>query len=443
MTASDPQLQTAAGDPVPDVLRIWLEPFRGAFTAPTWRLVLVLVMGALLAPGKRTVSACLRVTCRAMAANSASCHQVLNRARWKPRDLAGRFARVLVAQRVEQGEPIIIGLDDTIERRRGAHIRARGIYRDPVRSSHGHFVKTSGVRWLSFMLLTPLPWLPGCKALTLLAPSQRWVLQQGRRHKAFADRARQGMLLILCWFPKRSIIFVGDSSFGTHELADAVGRHASLISRLRLDASLFAPPEPRSPGQQGRPRQKGKPLPKLRTHLYDPAARWTEITLPRWYGGRKEKTLEILSGQALRYRTDTRPNAIRWVLVRDPEGRRDPQAFFCTDPNMDPARIIAIFVRRWQIEVTFQEVRAHLGVETQRQWSDAAIERTTPVLLGLYSLVCLWAGDSLARTPKSCAAAWYRKSSFTWRHRMICSLDYPKEVQSGNIGVHEVALAIL
>ena len=417
MTASDPQLQTGAGDPVPDVLRIWLEPRRGAFTAPTWRLVLVLVMGDLLAPDKRTVSACLRVTGRAMAANCASCHQVLNRARWKPRDLAGRFARVLVAQLVEQGEPIIIGLDDTIERRWGAHIRARGIYRDPVRSSHGHFVKTRGLRWLSFMLLTPLPWLPGCKALpilTLLAPSQRWALQQGRRHKALTDRARQGMLLILRWFPKRSIIFVGDSSFRTRELADAIGRHASFISRLRLDASLFALPEPRSPDQEGRPGQNGKPLPRLRKHLHDPAVRWTGITLPRWYGGRKEKTLEILSGQALWYRAGTRPNAIRWVLVRDPEGRRDPQAFFCTDPDMDPARIIAIFVRRWQIEVTFQEVRAHLGVETQRQWSDAAIERTTPVLLGLYSLVCLWAGDSLARTPKSCAAAWYRKSSFTF-----------------------------
>ncbi len=417
MTVPDQRLQTGMGDPVPDVLRIWLEPFRGAFTAPTWRLVLVLVMGALLAPGKRTVSACLRITGRAMAANYASYHQVLNRARWRPRDLARQLARQLVATLVETGEPIIIGLDDTIERRWGAQIRARGIYRDPVRSSHGHFVKTSGLRWLSFMLLTPLPWLPGIKALpvlTLLAPSQRWAEQVGRRHKPLTDRARQGMLVILRWFPKRSIIFVGDSSFGTHELADAIGRHASLISRLRLDASLFAPPEPRAPGQVGRPRQKGHPLPKLRTRLEDPAARWTEITLPRWYGGLKDKTLEILSGQALWYRTGTRPKAIRWVLVRDPEGRRDPQAFFSTDTDMDPARIIAIFVRRWQIEVTFQDMRAHLGLETQRQWSDAAIERTTPVLLGLYSLVCLWAGDILARTPQSCAAAWYRKPSFTF-----------------------------
>ena len=133
----------------------------------------------------------------------------------------------------------------------------------------------------------------------------------------------------------------------------------------------------------------------------DTAARWPEITLPRWDGGLKEITLEILSGQALRDRTGTRPNAIRWVLVPAPEGRRDPPAFFSTVPDMDPARIIAIFVRRWQIEGTFQEVRAHLGLETQRQWSDAAIERTTPVLLGLYSLICLQAGDILASNPQS------------------------------------------
>ena len=100
--------------------------------------------------------------------------------------------------------------------------------------------------------------------------------------------------------------------------------------------------------------------------------------------------------------------------MRDPDGKRDPQPFFSIDPGMDPARIIAIFVRRWQVEVTFSELRAHLGVETQRQWSDAAIERTTPILFGLYSLICLWAGDLLAKTRKPYAAAWYPKTSFTF-----------------------------
>ena len=326
MTGPDPHMNT--GDPVPDRLHIWLEPFRSAFTAPTWRLVLVLVMGALLAPGKRTVSACLRITGRAMATNYSSYHQVLNRARWKPRDLARRLARSLVEHLLDKTDPVIIGLDDTIERRWGARIRARGIYRDPVRSSHGHFVKSSGLRWLSFMLLTPLPWLPGIKALpvlTLLAPSDQWARHMGRRHKTLTERARQGMRMIMRWFPKRSIIFVGDSSFGTHELADTIGTQATLISRLRLDANLFEPPEPRQPGQRGRPRQKGKPLPKLRTHLDDASTGWTELVLPRWYGKIKEKTLEILSGQALWYRTGHKPKPIRWVLVRDPEGHRDPQ----------------------------------------------------------------------------------------------------------------------
>ena len=136
---------TTTGDPVPDVLETWLEPFRDAFTAPTWRFVLILVMGALLAPGKRTVTACLRITGRAMVENFASYHQALNRARWNPRDLAKQLARQSVARLVAQGEPIVIGLDDTIERRWGARIRARGIYRDPVRSSHGHFVKLKAV----------------------------------------------------------------------------------------------------------------------------------------------------------------------------------------------------------------------------------------------------------------------------------------------------------
>ena len=405
------------GDPAPDVLKAWLEPFRTLFTAPTWTLALILVMGALLAPGKRTVTSCLRITGRAMIPNFGSYHQVLNRARWNPREVSRRLALLLVGRLLDRDEPVIVGLDDTIERRWGPCISARSIYRDPVRSSHGHFVKVSGLRWLSFMLLTPLPWLPGIKALPflgILAPSEGWSARQGLRHKTLPERARQGMLLILRWLPHRSVVFVGDCSFGTHELAHAIGRRATLISRLRLDAGLFAPPEPRKPGERGRPRIKGKPLPKLRTRLDDPDAVWTPVTAPVWYGGKKNKTLEILSGTALWHRPGTPPKSIRWVLVRDPQGRREPQAFFSTDPEMDPARIIAVFVRRWQIEVTFQEARAHLGVETQRQWSDKAIERTTPALLGLYSLVCLWAGDILAKSPHPFKAFWYEKTSFTF-----------------------------
>jgi hypothetical protein len=197
---------------------MWLRAFRPHVTGPTWQNLLVLVMGALLAPGKRTVSTCLRMTGRAEATNFTVYHQVLNRGRWKGRALARTLLDLVVAALVPEG-PVIIGVDDTIERRWGPRIAARGIYRDPLRSSHGHFVKTSGLRWLSFMVLAPVPWAGRIKALpvlTLLAPSERADAKAGRRHKLLTDWARQGMLQP--WLPGRRIIFVGDASFAVIRL---------------------------------------------------------------------------------------------------------------------------------------------------------------------------------------------------------------------------------
>ena len=406
-------LSTESGEAVPQFLDDRLDPFRTAFTEPTWRNARVLAMGALLALGKRTVSSCLRITGNAECKSFSSYHQVLNRAQWEPSDLSKILLQHLVTNLVEE-EPIVVGLDDTIERRWGPMIDARGIYRDPVRSSLGHFVKTSGLRWLPFTLLTPLPWKTGIKALpfqTLLAPSERYASKRGLRHKKLTDWARQGMLQTIRWLPDRKVIFVGDSSFGTHDLANSISKHGTLISRLRLDANLFElPPET---NKRGRPRIKGAPLPKLTSYLNAADECWTKVTPSHWYGA-KEKTLEIISGTGLWYRAGTPPTLLRWVLVRDPDGKMEPQAFFCTDTDMDPADVISNFAKRWEMEVTFQEVRTHLGVETQRQWSKKAIARTTPALLGLYSLVCLWAQQALESNQMSYAAAWYKKTNFTF-----------------------------
>jgi hypothetical protein len=250
--------------------------------------------------------------------------------------------------------------------------------------------------------------------LTLLAPSERSNHQCGRRHKLLTDWARQGALQICRWIPERDIVFVGDSGFAVHELAHAIGGRATLISRLRLDANLFASPPERDAHTLGRPAQKGPALPKLKTLLSNPTTPWRGITVSAWYGRRHQKELEITSNTALWYRPGTPPKPIRWVLVRDPEGRRDPQAFFSTNTTLDPTDIIALFVRRWQVEVTFAETRAHLGVETQRQWSDKAIAPNTPALLALYSLISLWACDLLSSSSIPYAAAWYRKTHLTF-----------------------------
>ena len=122
----------------PAVLDGWMRPFQGDFTAAVWRRVLVLVCGALLAPGRRTVTAALRVMGLGEAAGFAVYHRVLSHGRWCSRALAHRLLPLLVAAFVPDG-PVVVGLDDSIERRRGERINAKGIYRDPVRSSRGHF----------------------------------------------------------------------------------------------------------------------------------------------------------------------------------------------------------------------------------------------------------------------------------------------------------------
>jgi hypothetical protein len=322
---------------------------------------------------------------------------------------------LLVAAFVPTG-PVVVGIDDTIERRWGAKIKARGIYRDPVRSSRGHFVKASGLRWLCVMLLAPVPWADCVWALpflTVLAPSERYAIGRGQRHKTLTDWARQALLQTARWLPGRRLIVVADSSFAAIGLLRDLRQHLCMIARLRLDAGLYAPPPPRRPGTRGRPRIKGARLPSLAERLTDPATPWRRTKVDHWYG-RSERRLDIASGTALWHHPGMRV-PIRWVLVRDPEGEKEPQAFLSTDLEADPSNILRWFVRRWRTETTFEEARRHLGVETQRQWSDLAILRTTPALFGLFSLVTLWATQLAAeRGILPDCVCWYPKHYATF-----------------------------
>ena len=386
--------------------------FAGLFRQRTWRWAEELLAGAVLAPGIRTVASVLRVLGRSGERHFVNYHRVLSRAAWSSRAVARVLLGLLVRAFVPEG-PIVLGIDDTIERRRGAHIAARGIYRDPVRSSRSHFVKTGGLRWLSVMLLAPIPWAQRVWALpvlTALAPCERYHSERARRHKRLTDWARQMLLQVRRWLPGRSLIMVADSSFAAVELLGSLTRHMTCITRLRLDARLFAPAPPRLPGTRGRPRKKGARLPALSAVLLDRKTRWQRVVVPRWYE-QAARPIEIASGTAVWYQPRVPVLPMRWVLIRDPLGRFDSQALLCTQPDLKPLEVVQHFVQRWQVEVTFAQVRRHLGVETQRQWSALAIARTTPVLLGLYSLVTLLAtrlvqGGVLPIRQ----AAWYRKT---------------------------------
>ena len=337
MKQSDPG-SASCESPLPARLLSRLAGLPELFTRPTWLNALLLLTGAILAPGKRTVTAALRILGREQETDFPIYHGVLNRAVWSSRAVAGWLLRLLVASFLDADATVVIGIDDTIERRWGGKIKARGIYRDAVRSSHGHFVKTSGLRWLSLAVMVPVPFAGRRWALpflTVLAPSARWSEAQGKRHKALTDWAKQAILQTKRWLPNRRIVMVADSGFSALELIAAVRQHVCLITRLRLDASLFEPAPKRRNGQIGRPALKGKRRPKLNAILADPKTVWTSVMLTEWYGGQTRK-LEYVSSTAVWYHNGMPPAAIRWVLVRDPTGQRDAQAFLCTDLDLEP-----------------------------------------------------------------------------------------------------------
>jgi len=392
-----------------------LRQFEGEFSERIWEGAKVLLVGAILSPGRRTVTEALRVMGLHNEVQFQNYPRVLNRARWSSRALSRMLLHLLVKIFVPTDAPLVVGIDETIERRRGAKIAAKGIYRDPVRSSKAFFVKTSGLRWVSMMLLTPIPWAQRVWALpflTVLAPSERYAEVRKRRHKKITDWGRQMIRQLRRWLPGRYLVVVAESSYAVLELlacAAGLREPVTVVTRLRLDAALYDPAPQRRAGTNGRPRLKGARQPTLAKHLVDPKTTWQTLTVS-WYGG-QTRLLDVATGTAVWYHNGLPPVAIRWVLLRDPQGQFPPQALLCTDQSVAPTQIIAWFVLRWWVEVTFHEVRTHLGVETQRQWSDLAMLRTTPALLGLFSLVTIFASQLLdGQALPTRQAAWYSKA---------------------------------
>lgn len=403
-----------------------ISEFAPLFSKKVFENAKVLITGALLVIGRRTVCSALRAVGLSEESRFHKYHRVLSKARWNSRQCGRLLLMQMVSRFTKEGEALIFGIDETIERRRGPKIRAKGIYRDSVRSSKSHMVKCSGLRWMSLMLLVPISWAQRVWALpfmTVLAPSERYNMQSGKRHKKLTDWARQMLLQLSRWLPNRLIIIVADSSYAVLELLDAVRPKVCLITRLRLDAALYEPLEPKPKGKRGPHGKKGARLPTLQEVVLDSKTNWRSITVPQWYN-RGPKEMLMTTGTSVWYHTGKPPVPIRWVLVKAADGSGEVAALLSTNLTLSPLDIINYFIRRWTMEVTFEEARLHLGVESQRQWSDLAIARTTPVLFGLFSFITLWADtlqsqQLLHLRPTS----WYQKQRPTFSDA-IASVRY-------------------
>jgi DDE superfamily endonuclease len=450
--------------------------FQPLFTKPTWEHAKVLLLGALLQRGKRTVTACLRVVGLGDEKHFQNYHRVLNRAKWDSLQASKILFGVIVLALPAQVPVVIVG-DDTIERRRASKIKGRGCYRDPVASSRKNVVICFGLKWLSLMVLVALPWSSRVWALPFLTVLCR-AKQDGQRAKVWRHHRRkprkkeQGkakarapqkaacvlpkstprqhktavdILMILIrlvhrWLPGRLIILVVDGGYAAVKLAlICTGTpNVVLLFRLRGDAKLYDKPGPQIAGKPGPRPLKGARRLSPQQRAAHPETVWEEKEL-NWYGGQKKKML-IYSETALWQTEGEAPAEIRYVIARDPEGKL-PDGFFATTKlDATPEQILAWMVMRWSVEVTFEEAREHLGMETQRQWSDLAIARSTPCLLGLFSLVALFVQrlHPDGKVPVL-TTAWYEKAEATFsdclflvRKHLWRSIEYTESGRKAN-----------
>jgi hypothetical protein len=397
----------------PEILTI-LANFAPLFSHRVWPHAHTLLLGALLVNGRRTVASALRIMGLAQEPHFTNYHRVLNRAAWSALAAAKILLGLIVAL-LPLDAPIIFAVDDTIERRNGPSISAKGCYRDPVRSSQKHTILCFGLKWVVMAVLIPVPWSERVWALPFLSVLS-WPEGKGphRRHKTSIDWARQMVGQVRRWLPGRKLVLIVDGGFAAVALAaSCIHRNVTMVCRLRLDAALYHPPGPQPKSKRGPKPKKGARQRSPKQWLSRSDTPWESVEVA-WYGGTR-KVLHVLSRIGLWHTCGLDPVTIRYLVVRDPEGKLRDAAYFCTDVDQTAEQILGWVVQRWSLEVTFEEVRMHLGVETQRQWSDLAILRTTPVLLGLFSVVTLlalgWHAEGLLSAK---GAAWYAKGSATF-----------------------------
>ncbi len=390
--------------------------FSVAFSRPTFQRAVVLLIGAILALRRRTVTALLQVTGPLAHGHWSDFHRVLCRAAWSLWPL-GKALAVLIVATLPPDEPIVAPVDDSAVPHKGQHVWGKGRHHDAVRSTHSHVVWLWGHKWVVLALNVPFPFAARPWALPVLAALYRPAEQNraaGRRHKTPIRLARQLVAALMHWFPERQFILVGDGGYASHELARFCHRHrrhVTLVSRFYPQANLYdPPPHTRSP-KGGRPRLKGRKRATPGTVVKQATGRRYTV---HWYGGQKRR-VALTGGTGHWYKGGAGLVPIRWVFVHDVQGTHRDEYLYSTDLELRPDQIVSLFTGRWSIEVTFQEVRAHLGFTTPRNWSTKSVQRTAPCLLGLFSLVSLiFARQMRGRRFAPACNPWYTKSEMTF-----------------------------
>jgi hypothetical protein len=382
--------------------------------------VTVLIVGAILALRQRTVTNMLRVVGTLAEGHWSDFHRVFCRASWCCLAL-GKVLAAMVLELVPADQPLVCPVDDTTPQHKGKHVWGKGCHHDACRSTHSHMVWVWGHKWVVLAINVTFPFASRPWALPVLCALYRpreLNDAEGRRHKTPIRLAMQLLAALIHWFPQRKFILLGDGGYGSHELARFCHRHrrhVTLISRFWADANLYDPPPVRRRGRSGRPRLKGRKLPSPQAVVKKAKRKRSTVS---WYGG-KTRRVELVSGDGQWFKGGEGLVPVRWVFVHDVQGTHRDEYFYCTDPTLSPARIVSLFTGRWSIEVTFQEVRAHLGFATPRNRTAKSVLRTAPCLLGLFSVVSLiYNRHTSGKGVRPPSTPWYHKAKVSFGDAM-------------------------
>lgn len=387
-----------------------LAEFVPCLSQPTYRRFLVLMTAAILTTGRRTVANLLRTVGALAPGHSSSYRRILSQARWSGLRLACVLARFLIGHLLPAGPITLVG-DDTVDGHPGKRVYGKARHRDPVRSTHGYTAWRYGHKWVVLAVLVRFPFATRPWALPVLVAlyrSEEDDRREGHPHRTPARLMPQLLCVMLRWSPDRHFVFVGDSGYGTHEMARFVHRHwrLTLVSKLHPDAGLYEPPPPYS--GRGRPRVKGGRLPPPRQVAASARRRRRTVA---WYGGGRRR-VETATGHGCWYKSGRGIVPLKWAFVRDCDGTHRDEYFFTTDVRMGVERLIGLYTGRWNIETTFQELRCGLGLETTRGWSRATVLRAAPCLFGRYTVVAVLY-PSLPEAQRTGSIAWPGKVGIT------------------------------
>jgi DDE superfamily endonuclease len=396
----------------PDALPL-LALFAPAFSQPTFARAQLLAVAAILCTGRRTVCNLLRLLGWLGHGAPSSYHRVLSQAKWSGLRLAALLVRFLVRHFWPRG-PIRLAGDDTVSEHPGKKVHGKARHRDPVRSSHRYTAYRYGHKWVVLAILVQFPFAIRPWALPVLVALYRPEQDnkaRGRPHKTPAQLMQLLLRILLRWLPGRQFVFAGDPGYGSHAMAtfaqQSKGRLA-LVSKFPADANLYAPPPPYA--GKGRPRVKGAKLPAPQEVVAQSRRRRLNVA---WYGGGR-RDVEVVTGTGSWYKAGAGLVPVRWVYVHDLTGTHRDEYLYSTDVSLSPQEIIEHYTRRWNIETTFEELRAYLGLETTRGWCPQTVLRAEPCLFGLYSLVALLYGQLPGEAQEQGGLDWDGKQAVTF-----------------------------